>query len=70
MSKASQELWEEALRTAELLRRIEPTLEPMEKAIVGRHPLNLDKLPVDYVSDAQILTQLLLELKARGARIA
>jgi hypothetical protein len=70
MNKTSQELWEEALRTAELLHRLRPTLESIEAAIAGVLPIDKVKLPVDYVADAEILTELLLALKARGARIA
>ena len=70
MEKTSKDIWDEALRTAELMRRIEKTLKPMEEAFVGVRPATKDCLPVQYVSDAQILTQLLLQLKARGAQVS
>ena len=71
MDKTNQELWEEALRTAELLDAIRPTLKPMESALfdLSTTLIDKDKLPIDYVSDAQILTSILLKLKARGAKI-
>ena len=69
MEKTNKEIWDEVLRTAELLRQIEPTLKSMEEVIVGMRPAANVSLPIDYVSDAQILTQLLLLLKARGAKI-
>ena len=70
MNKTNQELWEEALRTAELLDTLVPTLKPMESVIFDQNTLiNIDKLPIDYVSDAQVLTNILLTLKACGAKI-
>ncbi len=70
MNKTNQELWEEVLRTAELLDTLVPTLKPMESVIFDQNTLiNIDKLPIDYVSDAQVLTNILLTLKARGAKI-
>jgi hypothetical protein len=70
MEKTNQDIWNEALRTAELLRRIEPTLDRMHEVIMGMRPATKDTLPVDYVADAQILTKLLLQLKARGAKVS
>jgi hypothetical protein len=70
MEKTNQDIWNEALRTAELLRRIEPTLKPMEEVIMGTRPATKDILPVDYVADAQILTELLLQLKDRKAKVS
>ena len=69
MNRSNEEIWNEALRTAELLRIKTETLNAMEEAIFGLRPLTKECFPVSYVSDAQILTQLLLELKARGANI-
>lgn len=34
MEKTNQDIWNEALRTAELLRRIEPTLDRMHEVIM------------------------------------
>jgi hypothetical protein len=70
MEKTNQDIWNEALGTAELLRRIEPTLKPMEEVIMGIRPATKDILPVDYVADAQILTELLLQLKDRKAKVS
>jgi hypothetical protein len=70
MENTNKELWDEVLRTAELLRKLEPSLKSMEEVIAGVRPPAKANLPVDYVSDAQILTQLLLLLKARGAKVA
>ena len=69
MEKTNKELWDEVLRTAELLRLEERSLKPMEEVIFGVRPLAKVNLPLDYVADAQILTQLLLLLKARGAKV-
>ncbi len=41
----------------------------MEAATAGVLPIDKVKLPVEYVSDAMILTDLVLTLKARGAKI-
>jgi hypothetical protein len=70
MGKTNQDIWNEALRTAELLRQIEPTLKAMEDVVAGVRPATKDILPVDYIADAQILTGLLLQLKARGANVS
>ncbi|MBK9595710.1 MAG: hypothetical protein IPO57_10250 [Rhodocyclales bacterium] len=71
LNKTNQELWEEAIRTAELLDTLVPSLEPIMSAMFRRVPaVDMDKLPIDYVSDAQILTNILLNLKARGAKVA
>jgi hypothetical protein len=73
MEQTDQELWEEAMRTAELLRRTEPDsvdlLDLVEKAKEGKS-ISEEDLPIDYISDAQILTNLLLRLKDRGVEIA
>ena len=69
MDKTNQMIWEEVLRTAELLHRLEPTLESMTRVMLGRLPIGKVKLPVEYVADAGVLTKLLLTLKARGATI-
>ena len=70
MDRTNQEIWEEILRTAELLSQNESSLEPMEEAGLGIIPFDKSCLPIHYVSDAQILTQLILSLKDRGARIS
>jgi hypothetical protein len=69
MNRSNEDIWNEALRTAELLRMTTGTLNAMEEAVSGLRPLPKECFPVSYVSDAQILTQLLLELKARGAKV-
>jgi len=63
MDKSKQEIWEEILRTAQTLKESEFSLESMEKAICGIIPLDEKCLPVHYVADAQILTNLILRLK-------
>lgn len=70
MDRTNQEIWDETLRTADLLHQMEQSLEPMEKAIAGIIPVDKSCLPVHYVSDAQILTRLLLSLKDRGVKIS
>ena len=67
--KSNEELWEETLRTAQLLKEMEQSLESMEQVIAGTKQPDKDCMPVQFVSDAQVLTQLLLALKDRGARI-
>jgi hypothetical protein len=69
MNRSNEDIWNEALRTAELLRMTTGTLNAMEEAVSGLRPLTKECFPVSYVSDALILTQLLLELKARGAKV-
>jgi hypothetical protein len=69
MDKTNQELWEETLRTAELLKQMEPSTEAMEKAAVGTIPTDKDCLPIQYVADAHVLTHLILSLKDRGVEI-
>lgn len=69
--KTNQELWEEVLRTAETLRKIESgQVEPLEKKMVMGENITKEDIPTDYISDAQILTSLLLELKERSIEIA
>jgi hypothetical protein len=70
MDRTNLDIWNEVLETAELLRQIEPTLKPMEEVFAGVRPATEDTFPVDYVSDAMILTKLLLQLKARGAKVS
>ena len=69
MNKTNQELWEEIVRTAQLLRVSEPILESMEAGATGVLPPEKVELPVHYVSDAMILTELILSLKARDLKI-
>lgn len=70
MEKTNLELWNEVLRTAVLMRSIESNLKPMQEAIFQQRPLAKNEFPVDYVSDAEILVGLILELKTRGASIS
>jgi hypothetical protein len=69
MNRSNEEIWNETLRTAELLQKTAGTLNAMEEAVSGLRPPTKECFPVSYVSDAQTLTQLLLELKARGAKV-
>ena len=69
MNRSNEEIWNEALRTAELLRIKTETLNAIEEAVFGLRPLTNECFPVSYVSDAKILTQLLIELNARGAKV-
>ena len=70
MNKTNQESWEEIVRTAHLLRVSEPTLKSMEAGAAGVLPPEKVELPVHYVSDAMILTELILSLEARGPKIS
>jgi len=71
MDRTNQEIWDEVLRTAQLLRESECSLRQMERvAAGGSGPLDVSILPIGYVSDAMALTMLLLELKRRGVTVA
>jgi len=69
MAETNDDIWAEVIRTAELLRSLEATLHPMEEAAIGLRTIDSTLLPVDYVSDAMALTQLILILKKRDAKI-
>lgn len=70
--KTDQELWEEVLRTADLLRRNESGMMDSMTSLMEQaseeDSISEDDLPTDYVSDAQILTKLLSVLEERGAK--
>jgi hypothetical protein len=65
MNKTNPELWAEIVRTANLLRLSEPQLKSMEAVAAGVLPPDKVELPVHYVSDAMILTRLILSFDAR-----
>lgn len=72
MEQTDRELWEEAMRTAELLRRTEPDsmdLQDLVEKAKEQGSISEEDLPIDYISDAQILTNLLLRLKDRGVEL-
>jgi hypothetical protein len=69
MNKTNKEIWEEIVRTAHLLRSMEPELKCAEYQLVENGASkNLD-FPVEYISDALILTELILSLDACDAKI-
>ena len=71
MEKTNQDIWDEVLRTAQTLRlQEEQTMASGDRATAGLTSPDEIAWPVDYVADAQILTRLVLSLKARGARVS
>lgn len=62
-ARAPGDLWQEVLRTAELIRRYQPLLETIEeKMFDGLTGEDADAL-VEVVSDAQILVSLISQLE-------
>jgi len=70
MAQTNQEIWAETVRTAELLLETESSVQPMVGAATGTAKLDESCLPVSYVSDAMILTRLVLSLRDRGVRVS
>jgi len=69
MNKTNKDIWEETVRTAHLLRSMESGLKSAEyKLAENGASKNLD-FPVEYISDAMILTELILSLDARDAKM-
>ena len=67
MERSNQEIWEEIVRTAALIRGYEPTLSKLEKKLLfGELSEDAAVLP-QLASDAQILAGLIEQLQRRGA---
>lgn len=69
--RTDQELWEEVVRTAKTLKKIEShQVEPLEKKMALDDTISKEDIPTGLIADAQILIRLLLELEDRGAEVA
>jgi len=68
MEQTSQEIWEEILRLVKLMRTQSDSVHEMTKAALKSEPLDHRLLPINYVSDAEILLMLIEKLEESGVR--